>query len=264
MKFLLITLLLFSCTSKASKLNRTEIVTYESTVKALKSENILLGIQDKIYGAFIQGVTSNKNDALLALQSSLEKAYKKTPHKIIQYWTAYLHYYSSIYYIKLGDEKNSEKAADQGVDILKEMKHKNSEDYALLAMLQGFSMQFKGMKVMFMAGEVKNNLENARELDSTNVRAYYVSGSNDFYTPEKYGGGQKVEEYLLKAIELPSQKMKNEVLPSWGKDQAYELLIKHYMKKENWEKAKKSFSEAIAAYPENYMLKQIAVKLVGK
>jgi len=39
------------------------------------------------------------------------------------------------------------------------MKNKNSEDYALLAMLHGFSLQFKGMKAMFISSDIKKNIE---------------------------------------------------------------------------------------------------------
>ena len=144
------------------------------------------------------------------------------------------------------------------------MKNKNSEDYALLAMLQGFSIQFKGMKAMFISRDIKKNLKKAIAIDSTNLRAYYVFASNDYHTPEKYGGGKKAEEYLLKAISLPAQKIKNDYLPSWGKEEAYEMLIKLYIKKEKWELAKKYYKEGIKKFPESYTISQLATQLIGK
>ena len=101
-------------------------------------------------------------------------------------------------------------------------------------------------------------------MDSTNLRGYYVFASNDFYTPEKYGGGQDAEKYLIKAISLPDQKIKNDYLPSWGKEESYEMLIKLYIKKEKWVLAKKYFQEGNKEYPESYTINQLASKLVGK
>lgn len=144
------------------------------------------------------------------------------------------------------------------------MKSKNSEDYALLAMLQGFGIQFKGMKAMFISSNIKKNVKQAIALDSTNPRAYYVYSSNDFYTPEKYGGGKEAEKYLLKVISLPSQKIKNEYLPSWGKEESFEMLVKLYIKKEKWDLAKKYFQMGIQEFPESYTINQLAPKLVGK
>ena len=85
-----------------------------------------------------------------------------------------------------------------------------------------------------------------------------------FHTPKKYGGGKETEEYLLKAISLPIQKVKNDYLPSWGKEEAFEMLIKFYIKNEKWDLAKKYYKKGIAAFPKSYTISQLATKLVGK
>jgi hypothetical protein len=131
-------------------------------------------------------------------------------------------------------------------------------------MLQGFDIQFKGMKAMFISSSIKKNIKKAIAIDSMNLRAYYGYASNDFHTPEKYGGGKEAEAYLLKAVSLSAQKIKNDYLPSWGKEESYEMLIKLYIKKEKWDLAKKYFQEGIVAYPESYTINQLASKLVGK
>jgi pentatricopeptide repeat protein len=101
-------------------------------------------------------------------------------------------------------------------------------------------------------------------IDATNIRGYYVFANNDFYTPEKYGGGKEAEEYLLKAIALPAQNIKNEYLPSWGMEESYEILIRLYIQNENWDLAKKYFQEGIGDFPESYAINQLAAKLVRK
>jgi uncharacterized protein HemY len=96
------------------------------------------------------------------------------------------------------------------------------------------------------------------------LRAYYVYANNDFRTPEKYGGGKEAETYLLKAVSLPAQMMRNEYLPSWGKEESYEVLIKLYIRQEKWDLAKKYFQEGIKEFPDSYTINQLASKLVGK
>lgn len=228
------------------------------------SDPLLKGVQKKVFQAFVAGSISGNADEMEALDAELETLYEENGQKLILYWRSYLKFYSSIYYLKIGDEKQSEKEIDEGVKWMKAMKDKNSEDYALLAMLQGFSLQFKGMKVMFMASNIKENAKMAVELDPSNPRANYVYASNDFHTPAMYGGGEEAEEYLLKAISLPSQKIENEYLPSWGREEAYEMLVKLYIKAEKWEQAKEYFSAGIAEFPESYTLNQLASKLIGK
>jgi len=263
-RLLFISLLFVSCKGNATKIVKKEAISYQIQVAELQSDSLLIGIQSEIYNAFVQSLMSKENKTLANLDMKLENLNKKRKQNIILYWRSYLQFYSSIYYLKKGDKEVAEKEIDKGIDWLDEMKNKNSEDYALLAMLQGFGIQFKGMKAMFISGSIKENAKQAIAKDSTNLRAYYVYASNDFHTPEKYGGGKEAEKYLLKAISLPTQKIKNEYLPSWGKEESFEMLTKLYIKEEKWNLAKKYFQEGIKEFPESYSINQLASKLVGK
>ena len=260
-RLLLISLLFISCKENTDK---TEIVNYQIQSEEIKSDTLLAGIQSKIYNAFVQSLISKNNNVLSELYERLEKVNKEKKQNIILYWRSYLQFYFSIYYLKKGDKESAEKEIDKGITWLDNMENKNSEDYALLAMLQSFGIQFKGMKAMFISSDVKKNVKKAIAMDSTNIRAYFVYASNDFYTPEKYGGRKEDEKYLLKAISLSVQKIKNDYLPSWGKEESYEMLIKVYIRKEKWELAKKYFHEGIKSYPESYIINQLSAKLVGK
>jgi len=263
-RLLFISLLFISCKGNATEFDKSKIVSYQTQVQSIQQDSLLVGIQEKIYNAFVQSFMDKNNTDLNLLHEKLENLYSTKKNNIILYWKSYLQFYASIYYLQKGDKETSEKEVGKGIDWLEKMKNKNSEDYALLAMLKGFDIQFKGMKAMFISSSIKKNLKKAIAIDSTNLRAYYVYASNDFHTPEKYGGGKEAEKYLLKAISLPSQKIKNDYLPSWGKEESYEMLIKLYIKKEKWDLAKKYFQEGIAAYPESYTINQLASKLVDK
>ncbi len=259
-----ISFLFISGIGNTTQANKSEIVSCQRQLKAAQSNSLLVGIQSKIYTAFMQGLRSQNTDELTKLSKQLGNLYKAHNQNLILYWHSYLQYYLSNYYLEKGDRQNSEKEIDKGTAWMENMENKNSEDYALLSMLQGFGIQFKGMEAMFISIAIKKNAKKAIALDPTNLRAYYVYASNDFYTPEKYGGGKEAEKYLLKAISLPAQKIKNDYLPSWGKEESYEMLIKLYIKKGKLSLAKKYFQEGIKEFPKSYAINQLAGKLAGK
>lgn len=186
------------------------------------------------------------------LSVSLGELYQNNEHNLVRYWQSYLEFYRSIFYLQMKDEKKAEKAVEKGIDWMEEMTNKGSEDYALLAMMTSFSIQFKSfIKIPKTSGKAKEWTEKAIAMDTTNLRAYYVFASHDFYTPKAFGGGKKAEEYLLKAISLPSQKVKNPVLPSWGKSDAYHMLISLYLREDKKELAREYYRKAVSLYPQN-------------
>lgn len=227
--------------------------------------NTLENIEDKVLQSFLISQQTNDAMPLQKLNQKLETLYATKKQNIIRYWQSYTKYYTAIFYLTKGNKELSEKNIGQAVEYLESIKNKTSEDYALLAINQGFAIQFKNtISKIFLSRQIKKNGELAIEKGPQNLRAYYALASNDFYTPEQYGGGKSVENYLLKALALPSQKVKNSYLPSWGKENCYQLLVKWYAKKEKWEKAKSYCQEAISAYPEKQTFKQLYKKLENK
>jgi len=201
-------------------------------------------INQAFYASFAAGNTSSLTDIANRL--------KPDNLPLSTYWWAYSKYYEAVFYLKTNYRAKSEATVQEGIEVLSKLKGKNSEDYALLALMQNFSMQFIAnvMKLGVLSGKVDENIGKAIKLNSNNLRAYYVAASCDFYTPEEYGGGKKAEEYLLKAITLDAQPVKDAGLPSWGKDQAYQMLISLYLKKGDRKSAKKYSDEAKILFPE--------------
>jgi len=260
-RLLFISLLFVSCTGNTTQKSNSEIISYQKQIESFKSDSSIIGIQNKIKTAFAQSLRSKSDRSLIEINTKLKDSAKTKKQNIISYWQAYAQFYTSIFYLANEDKKRSEKEVDKGIDYLKGLRNKNSEDYALLAMLQGYSIQFKGMQAMYIGPEATKNAKKAIDLDSTNMRAYFVYGSNDFYTPEQYGGGKEAEKYLLKAISIPTKKEESSVLPSWGKEESYELLIRLYIKEGNLELAEKYYHKGIKEFPDSYIINQLKPEL---
>lgn len=231
----------------------------------INSGDVLKNIQSKVYNAFVGSITGRDLKPIETVHKQLKEAYSKSPNNLLLYWKGYLFYYKAIYHIRLKEEDKSEQAVTEGIDILQNIERKNSEDFALLALLKSFSQQFhSGFQAGKVSADIERNVKHALELDPDNLRAHYVYASNDFYTPKKYGGGLQAEKHLLKAISLPAQKISNPYLPSWGKEEAYTMLIQLYINEENFESAKKYYKKGMEKYPDSYSISRHAQKLIDK
>ncbi|MEM1336405.1 MAG: hypothetical protein AAGF96_01585 [Bacteroidota bacterium] len=246
--------LTLNCSNTASKNKITPLNTQE--------KEVLQGIQGKIFNAFVQSNIQHDPAPLIVIQEQLKGLAAKKQNRLLTYWQAYLQYYAAIFYLSQENKEKAEAEIDIAVDLMDDLGDKNSEDYALLALVESFSIQFKGLKAMFISGSIKKNGKRAISLDPKNCRAYYVLASNDFYTPEQYGGGEQAEELLVKALSLPAQQQQNPYLPSWGKEESYELLVKHYVKSDQRDKAKRYCKEGLELFPNSYGLGKLAISLL--
>ena len=226
------------------------------TTRTAAVDSTLFDIQHKVEQALAQAMAEQRPAALDNLRKQLTAT--EHPAAPATYWTAYVDYYRSVYYLFREDTERSQVAIQRGLDALKEKDDKDSEEYALLAIMESFSIMFSpGMKAAFISAKVQEHAHAAIELDSNNVRAYYALANNDFYTPKMYGGGRKVEQYLREAITLPERTSDAPYAPSWGLDQCYALLVRFYLKRKDTAAAREYYQEAIARYPESDELKSI-------
>lgn len=253
MKIIILRLLFITCISLSPFVSK-------ASLEVNKRDTILVNIQNKIYTSFINSFELGNTQKLIKIENELKEI--KNHDQIVSYWIAYSKYYESIFHIKMNNKKSAKKEINEAIEIIERIKNKNSESYALLANLYSFSTQFAdGMSAINISSKTKSNAEMAIKLDSDNLRAWYILGANDFYTPRMYGGGKKCEEYLLKSISLDEQKIKNPYMPSWGKNNAFSLLVAYYMEKKEHEKALEYLNKALLLYPDDYMLNQYAKQL---
>lgn len=212
-------------------------------------------IQDKIIDSFMDSFATHDNNKLNSIIDEISLMYNQNPNSLFLYWKGYALYYNSIFFLKSGDKERAEEELKKGVESLEAIEAKNCEDWALLSMLYNFSCQFSGFpKVVMLSKKATDCIEKAKKLDSYNLRVSYVEANNDYYTPQKYGGGKKVEECLIKALSLPEQKINNPYLPSWGRLESFEMLTDYYIKTKNIEQAKKYIELGLAEYPDSYSL----------
>ena len=240
-------------------------VSSSSVVYGQTTENntILYQIQDKVYNAFLSSFQDNSPKRLIEIEDELNKISNQNQMSV--YWVAYAKYYEALHYLKTKNREEAQKILFSAINILEETEDKNSEMYALLAFLQSFSLQYHaGINAASVSTKIKENTEIALKSDSTNLRAWYVLGSTDYYTPIAFGGGKNCEKYLLKAISLKEQTIASSQMPSWGKSDAYALLIGFYIGKDNYVKAKEYVNEALLLYPDNYMINQYVETLKDK
>jgi tetratricopeptide (TPR) repeat protein len=260
--------LMNSCKGNPRYSKKGIIAIKESQAASRKSINqadtLLTNIQEKVMDAFVNGKISKSDKGLADLEQALLNLNKNKNNSIINYWYSYTCYYHSILLMIEKENKSSEKILEEGIIQLKKGNNLNSEHFALLALMESFSFRYASrLEIPFISKRVKQNAEKALQLDSLNLRAYFVLGSNDFYSPEQYGGGKKAEGYLTKAIKLNDQSVANPYLPSWGKNSAYEMLIRFYINHKQFAEAKKYYQEAITLYPDDYMIIKLSKELIS-
>lgn len=197
------------------------------------------------------------NECISQLEDLYLKINKIQPaNNIVNYWQAYVYFMISTKYLEISQYNKSKQFCDEAIKILKGVKGDDSEILALLAYMQGFSISFvKGMEAGIISKEANKNSKSAIKLSHQNPRAYYVAGMLDYYTPKEYGGQMACEEYLKKAISLIEPNRNNPYLPTWGKEDAYIILISYYKSLKLDDKAKELYNEAIRLFPESKALK---------
>jgi hypothetical protein len=75
--------------------------------------------------------------------------------------------------------------------------------------------------------EAANAINKGLELNPSNPRLHYLQGMSIFGTPEQFGGGKaKAKPVFEKAVALFKAENPKPLYPSWGKQQAEEMIVK--------------------------------------
>ena len=226
------------------------------------NDHTLLNIQKKIYDARDESFKQKDYSPLQTLIIELDQISNPPNTHWKEYWTAYALYQSSIYYAygPNKDEKKGEGYVDKAIKLLDSVKDKNSEDYALLGMMKGYSLQWKSFFSMAKESSIAGKwVEKAVKMDDQNPRAHYTYGNNNYFTPKMFGGGKKADEYLTTALQLYKESIPNPMMPSWGEEDTYNKLIRTKLKNDKKEEAKMLLSEAKKAFPNGREINSITI-----
>lgn len=205
--------------------------------------------QDNIMKAFGQSFAMQE-DQMGAVLAELNE--DKTMNA---YWIGYAHLYRSIFFQQMGQKAKGAASVSEAIQSLEAIENKDAESHALLGYALSFSITYDPASAPRLAGRAATAYKASLKKDKNNLRAYMGLGESDFYTPVAYGGGQRVVEYLTKAINLPDQSVANG--PTWGKNSAYITLIQFYKREGELDKAKLFCMQGLSKYPQDVRLNEL-------
>ncbi len=150
--------------------------------------------------------------------------------------TQWLPYYYAAYCTVLNayfvqDKSKADAIADKAEDFLIKAEtilgKPNSETHVIRSMIASAHMMVDPQSRWQQYGATSSeNIQSAKDLDSTNPRPVYLEAQAKFYTPEAFGGGKKVAKPLFeKAITMfDAFKPASAIDPAWGKSGAVYFL----------------------------------------
>ncbi|GHE28797.1 tetratricopeptide repeat protein [Sphingobacterium griseoflavum] len=215
-----------------------------------ETDSLFFHTEDEIEQAFSSSFALGNMDSLVRLEKKLQAF----DGPLAAYWRGYIAYLQGIYLFSKNKRDSSSLYIDRGIEVLKNEKQ-SSESSALLGMLYNFSVQFSSnVMIPVISHKADSYFQQSLALDSNNLRSYLGMANKDYYTPEKFGGKKNVNGLLQQALTKPDRLDKDARLPSWGREQAYELLIRHHVESGEVDAAKTYYKEAVALFPMNYQL----------
>lgn len=171
------------------------------------------------------------------------------------YWIAYAQLYQSIFFMETSQRDQASQSVKKAITLLQSIDDKDTEDHALLGYILGYSIGLDPSGAARLSAKAASEYKEALKKDENNMRAYLGLGGSDYHMPVAYGGGEKVEEYLLKALSLNEKTVEGG--PSWGKNQAYYLLASFYKREGQDDKAKLYCMQGLNHFPHDSQLNQL-------
>lgn len=227
-------------------------------VRQITPNETLEGVEKRITKAMTRSFLRNDSGPLDELRAEIVAVKDPEYTRLVAYWASYLDFQLAVFANIHDDVARSKTAVTRGIETLEAIEGKNVEELNLLAFLQGFSIEFAdGEELIDISDRAHANVATAMKLNPDNLRTQYVTGCLDFYTPAEYGGQKVAQIHLTKATTLPANAIDSPYLPTWGKAEAYELLVRYYSAKGEVETARKTLDEGLALYPDDHQLSEL-------
>jgi len=226
--------------------------------RQITPNTVLEGIEPRITKAMTRSFLRQDPGPLNRLRTDVNAVEGEEYERLVSYWSSFIDFQLSVFHSEHDELDAGKSAVDRGVATLESVEGKNVEELNLLAFLQGFSTKFADEREQIQISDrAQANIAAAMKLNPDNLRTQYVTGCLDFYTPAEYGGQKVAEIHLAKAISLPANAIDSPYLPTWGKAEAYELMVRYYSAKGDIETARKTLDEGLALYPDDHQLSEL-------
>lgn len=220
----------------------------------------LAGIQDRINAALASAPDARAGaleDQIAALEA-MDPGDAEALAYYRDYWLAYALYQLSIERQRAGRVEDPQAPLQRAMTLLDQISPRDSEAYALHAMAAGLNLQFvPRQEIMIAIGHVNASLGQALALDPDNVRGLYANALSDWNTPPEFGGRQRAEAYLRRAVAAPEEASRP-LAPTWGHDLAHALLVEILLDTDRADEAQAVFETARARFPDSAELAALA------
>jgi hypothetical protein len=168
-----------------------------------------------------------------AIQANFESSYMPMANKMEriaaaeakewtpQYWSAYCLINESFKKKEAGEKDLILEKAKAFIEKAEMLSPNNDEIEVLKAQYAMAKLSVDPMSRWQKYGaDFQTSLKRAEEINPANPRVPYVMGTNIFYTPEGFGGGQaKAKPYFEKALtKFSTFKSTTAYAPNWGKE----------------------------------------------
>ncbi len=221
--------------------------------------------QQEIKSAYREALLTTEGVmSLKKVHQSLEKLFAQDKSvSQLNYWLSYNEYYMAKFYQLKGKKAVAKSLLETGIKRLEGLSEKSAEDYALLSFLQhNYTKCINRGHIPQTRKMAEENCHKALAIEPRNLRANVVLGMIISAKPYAPGRAKESEDYLLKAInDLSDQILVSDILPSWGKEEAYETLIRNYIKTKRKEEALDYIEEFAEYYPMNLHLDELKALL---
>ena len=188
---------------------------------------------DKYTTAMKKGVTmldsARDEQSFLAAANYFERiANVETKQWLPIYYVAYANLFSGL---TSQDQSKKDAIFDKALEQVSKaeaMSANNSEILTLKGFAQFMKMSLDPPSRLGLIGEANAALAQAKAIDPSNPRPYFIVAQNTFYTPEAFGGGKNRAKPMLEesAEKYSAFQAKDAIAPHWGEKQCLELLEK--------------------------------------
>lgn len=209
----------------------------KASLRTLFALGLFFAITPDVNGQSKKFIKAMKKNIVLLDSADTEKEFltcAKNFQKMKEKNNWLLNYYTGMSYALAATQKSEESNVDEYCDLAERFINKadslspdNSEIYVLKAMLATSRIMADPMSRWMQYGKKSYEAtQKAMSLDPTNPRPYVYKGQSAYYTPGNFGGGcEKAKPLLETALEkFKNFKPASEIHPSWGKNDADEIL----------------------------------------